>query len=122
MKHIRTWLGLEALAFGAAALVHAGVLTDGYQHPAAMIAECVIAGVLTLGLVVSVVSPRSARAAGLTAQGFALVGTLVGVFTIVIGVGPQTRFDVALHAGLIALLVTGLIAVTRNRARFAPNH
>jgi hypothetical protein len=122
MKHIRTFLFFETIAFAAAALVHAGVLADGYQHPAATIAESVIAGVLTVGLVLSMVSPRSARAAGLAAQGFALVGTLVGVFTIAIGVGPQSRFDVALHAGFIALLAAGLTTAARNRAHGAPNH
>jgi ABC-type amino acid transport substrate-binding protein len=122
MKHTRTFLFIEAFAFGTAALVHAGMLTDGYRHHEAMIAESVIAGVLTLGLAVSVLSPRSGRAVGLAVQGFALLGTLVGVFTIVIGIGPQSRFDVALHAGLIALLITGLTVVARRRAHIAPNH
>jgi hypothetical protein len=122
MKHIRTFLFLEAIAFAGAALVHAGVLADGYQHPAATIAESVIASVLTVGLVVSMMSPRSARAAGLAAQGFALLGTLVGIFTIAIGIGPQSRFDVALHAGFIALLVAGLTAVARHRAHSTPHH
>jgi ABC-type uncharacterized transport system permease subunit len=116
MKHIRTFLCVEAIAFGTAALVHAGLLTDGYQHREAAIAESVIAGVLTLGLVLSVMSPRSGRAAGLAVQGFALLGTFVGIFTIAIGIGPQSRFDVALHAGFVALLITGLIVAARRRA------
>jgi ABC-type uncharacterized transport system permease subunit len=116
MKHIRTFLCVEAIAFGTAALVHAGTLTDGYQHREAAIAESVIASVLTLGLMASVMSPRSGRAAGLAAQGFALLGTFVGIFTIAIGIGPQSRFDVALHAGFVALLITGLIIAARRRA------
>ena len=117
MKQIRTFLAIEAIAFGAAALVHAGRLTGGYQHREAAIAESVIAGVLTLVLVVSVTSPRSGRAAGLAVQGFALLGTLVGIVTIVIGIGPQSSFDVALHAGFVALLITGLIVAARFRTQ-----
>jgi hypothetical protein len=116
MKHIRTFLCIEAIAFGTAALVHTGMLIVGYQHREAAIAESVIAGVLTLGLVVSVMRPRSGRAAGLAVQGFALLGTLVGIFMIVIGVGPQSRFDVALHAGFVVLLITGLTVASRHRA------
>jgi hypothetical protein len=121
MKHIRTLLCIEAIAFGAAALVHAGILTGGYQHREAAIAEGVIAGVLTLGLVVSVMNPRSGRGAGLAVQGFALLGTLVGIFTIVIGIGPQSRFDVALHTGFVVLLVTGLTVAARHRVH-SDNH
>jgi ABC-type uncharacterized transport system permease subunit len=117
MKHIRTFLWIEAIAFGTAALVHAGKLTGGHQHREAAIAESVIAGVLMLGLAVSVMSPRSGRAAGLAVQGFALLGTFVGIFTIVIGVGPQSSFDVALHAGFVALLISGLIVAARRRAQ-----
>jgi hypothetical protein len=47
MRQIRTFLDAEIVAFAAAALVHAGVLVDGYQHRAAGIAEAVITGVLT---------------------------------------------------------------------------
>jgi hypothetical protein len=121
MKHIRTFLCIEAIAFGTAALIHAGILTGGYQHREAAIAESVIAGVLTLGLIVSVMSPGSGRAAGLAVQGFALLGTLVGIFTIVIGIGPQSTFDVALHAGFVALLITGLTVAVRYRAH-SDNH
>jgi len=115
MKHVRTFLGIEAIAFGTAALIHAGVLTDGYQHREATIAESIIAGVLTLGLLVILISARSSRSVALAVQGFALLGTLVGILAIAIGVGPQSRFDVALHAGFVTLLIAGLTIVSRRR-------
>jgi len=76
--------------------------------------------VLTLGLVVSMMRPRASRVAGLAAQGFALLGTLVGITTIIIGVGPQSAFDVALHVGFVTLLVAGLVIVAR-RPSNSPN-
>ena len=115
MKNVLTFLIVEAAAFATAALVHAGILVGGYQHRAAMIAESVIAGVLTLGLVVSAVRPSSSRTAGLAVQAFALLGTCVGIFTMVIGVGPQSSFDIALHAGFVTLLIAGLTVVARDR-------
>ena len=116
MKPVLTFLILEAAAFATAALVHAGVLVGGYAHREATIAESVIAGVLACGLAVSVMRPSSSRTAGLAVQAFALLGTCVGIFTMVIGVGPQSSFDVALHAGFVALLVAGLTVVARDRA------
>lgn len=113
MQRIRRFLGVQAVAFWLAALVHAGMLFGGYEHREATIAESVIASVLTLGLAVSLVQPRSTRLVALVAQGFALLGTCVGIFTIVIGVGPQSTFDVALHLGLVALLIAGLVATRR---------
>ena len=113
MKHLHIFLIVEALSFALAALVHAGILIDGYQHREAMIAESVIAGVLALGLAACLAVPGSSRVIGLGAQGFALLGTLVGIFTIAIGIGPQSTFDLALHAGFVTLLVAGLIVVAR---------
>jgi hypothetical protein len=113
MKQVERFLGVEALVFATAALVHAGVLLDGYQHRQARMAESVIAAVLMLGLITSVIRPRSSRAAGLVAQGFALLGTLVGITMITIGVGPQTTLDIALHVCMVTLLVSGLILATR---------
>lgn len=119
MRHTHLILVVEALGFALAALVHAGVLVDGYQHREAMIAESVIAGVLALGLVTSLAAPGSSRAIGLGVQAFALLGTLVGIFTIAIGVGPQSRFDLALHAGFVTLLIAGLVVVAREPVRVA---
>ena len=113
MESVRVFLGIEALAFVAAALVHAGALVSGYEHREAWIAESVIACVLALGFVVTAAAPRLTRAAGLATQGFALLGTLVGVTMIAIGVGPQSAFDVLLHAGFLMLLAAGLIVTAR---------
>ena len=84
----------EAAVFAVAALIHAGVLIDGYQHREARIAETVIASMLLLGVVVSWIRPSLTRAIGIAVQAFALFGTLVGVFTIIVGVGPRTVSDV----------------------------
>jgi len=109
---IRAFLLIEAASFAAAALVHFGVLTRGYEHQQAGTAESVIAIVLLFGLALSLAGVPT-RAAGLGAQAFALVGTLVGIFTIAIGVGPRTGPDIAYHAAIVAVLVAGLIVAAR---------
>ena len=113
MDHVRTFLSAQAATFALAALIHAGVLAEGFQHRQASIAEGVIAIVLALGLLAGVTAPRWSRTFGLAAQVFALVGTLLGVVMIAIGVGPQSGFDKALHALMLTLLVGGLIVVFR---------
>lgn len=110
---VRRLLTTEAAIFGVAALIHLGVLIDGYQHAKAATAESVIALVLIAGLVATAVAPSSSRAIGLGAQGFALLGTLVGLFTIAIGVGPRTAIDLLIHACMIGLLIFGCWAVAR---------
>src|ERR1700736_649440 len=86
---IRLFLLFEAAAFVAAASVHFGLIIAGYEHQKAGVAESVIAAVLIIGLAVTSLDRTWTRRAGLAAQAFALVGTLIGVFTIVIGVGPR---------------------------------
>lgn len=110
VRTIRLFLLCEAAAFMAAALVHFGVLMDGYQHRKAGTAESVIGVVLLVGLALTFIRPRSARQLGLAAQGFALLGTLVGLFTIAIGVGPRTAPDIAFHLSIVLILVCGLVA------------
>lgn len=116
---VQWFLAAEAVVFGAAALVHAGLLVHGYEHTSARNAETVIASVLCLGLLASVIAPARMRAIGLGAQGFALLGTLVGLFTIAIGVGPQSTLDLLLHASMVTLLVVGLVLVARESRRSA---
>jgi hypothetical protein len=67
------------------------------------------------GATLTWVRPASARAAGLAAQGFALLGTLVGIFTIVIGVGPRSVLDIIYHVAIVAVLVWGLVVAWRTR-------
>jgi hypothetical protein len=109
----RLFLLVEALSFTLASLIHAGQLIQGYQHPQARIAEGVIAGVLGLGLLLTWVRPTRVRQIGLVAQGFALAGTLVGIFTIIVGVGPRTLPDIVYHIGIVLVLIWGLRTAAR---------
>jgi hypothetical protein len=110
---LRAFMVVETFAFAAAALVHFGVLLHGYEHHDARIAESVIAAVLLCGLALSALRPRLLRATALGAQGFALLGTCVGLFTIAVGVGPRTMLDVIYHVSVVAVLIWGLIVATR---------
>jgi hypothetical protein len=100
---------LEAASFIAASLIHSGVIIAGYEHQKARIAECVIATVLLVGAALTWIRPAWTRQAGLAAQGFALLGTLVGIFTIIVGVGPRTLPDIVYHLAIVVVLVWGLI-------------
>ena len=112
---IRIFLLIEALGFAKASVIHAGYLLPGYAHFEAHVAETVIAIVLLVALAVSGLRPGRTRAAGLVGQGFALLGTLVGLFTIAIGVGPRTVPDVVYHVAMVLILVWGLIVARRAR-------
>jgi hypothetical protein len=104
---------VEATAFSVAALTHFRLLIAGYQHHKAGIAESVIALVLFVGLALSWILPASTRMVGVSAQGFALLGTLLGIFMIAIGVGPRTTPDVAYHIVTVVVLVSGLVVAVR---------
>lgn len=103
-------LAVQTALFAAASLVHAGILASGFEHARAMIAEGVIGAVLALGLLALLIWPARGPIIALAAQGFALLGTLVGAFTIAIGVGPQTRGDAAFHVVLLLVLLAGMLA------------
>jgi hypothetical protein len=110
---IRLFLLFEGASFAVAGLVHSGALVGGYAHRQAGIAESTIAVVLLVGLGLTWVWPAHTRSIGLAAQAFALLGTLVGVFTIAIGVGPRTAPDVAYHGAILVALVWGLLVAAR---------
>ena len=118
-RQIRVLLLIEAAAFAAAALVHFGVLIDGYEHDEARIAESVIALVLLAGFALSLLRPAQTREAAIAAQGFALLGTFVGLFTIAIGVGPRTALDVVYHVVIVLVLIWGLRLALRAPAEGA---
>jgi hypothetical protein len=115
-RAIRLFVLIEGAAFIAAALTHFGLLIGGYEHQKAGTAESVIGIVLLVGLVLTWIRPESTREIGLAVQAFALLGTLVGIFTIAIGVGPRTVPDIAFHVGIIVMLAWGLIVTARARS------
>ncbi len=104
---------MEGATFIAASLVHRGILFEGYEHDRAAVAETVIGAVLLAATVLAWFRPVRTRAIALAGQAFALLGTIVGVFTIAVGVGPRTIPDVAYHASILALLVAGLVIAAR---------
>jgi hypothetical protein len=110
---IRGFLLFEAVTFAVASLIHGGLLIRGYAHHEAHLAEAVIAAVLLVAILVATLRPSSTRAAGLVGQGFALLGTLVGIFTIAVGVGPRTVPDVAYHVAIVLVLIAGIVVTKR---------
>ena len=106
------FLVVQAAVFVFAAGVHFGIV-GSMDDPGAAVAETVIAVALLGGLALTFVSGIPARTAALAAQGFALLGTLVG-FTLVLTVGPTKAFDVTMHGLMLALLVTGLAVTYRS--------
>jgi hypothetical protein len=115
-RAIRLFVFIEGAAFIAAALTHFGLLIGGYEHQKAGTAESVIGIVLLVGLALTWIRPASTREIGLAVQAFALLGTLVGIFTIVIGVGPRTVPHLAFHIGMIVMLAWGLIVTAPARS------
>jgi hypothetical protein len=105
---LQTILMVEAVAFAVASIIHGGHVIPGYEHRKAYIAESVLALVLFAGVVITVLAPERARRGGLLVQGIALLGTLVGLFTIAVGIGPRTVPDVIYHIAMVVLLIGGL--------------
>ena len=105
---LRIVLLVETLSFVLASLIHSGLIVPGYQHPQARTAEGIIAAVLLLGLVWGGLRPASLRKAALTVQWFALLGTVIGIFTIAVGVGPRTAPDLGYHITMVVALIGGL--------------
>jgi hypothetical protein len=111
----RLFVLLEAAAFIGAALTHFGILVDGYKHRQAGTAESVIGIVLLAGWLATFIRQSWTNRIALVVQAFALLGTLVGIFTIVVGVGPRTVPDLVYHACIVIVLLSGLAVSIRAR-------
>lgn len=105
---VRLLLFLQGSAFALASAIHSGRVLQGYAHLAARNAEAVIAVVLLGGLVLTWLRSSWFRRISLYAQAFALAGTMVGIFTVFVGVGPRTTPDVIYHIAILLLLGWGL--------------
>ncbi|WP_306061792.1 hypothetical protein [Natronococcus wangiae] len=114
-RTIRSLLALEGASFFLAAMIHAGVLIQEYEHREAMIAESVIGAVLLVGLLITRVRPRSIASIGAIVQAFALAGTCIGIWTMIVGVGPRTIPDIVYHAVIVVVLMGGLVVAWRAR-------
>lgn len=112
-RTIRLFLLIEGIIYAVAGTIHSGALVAGYAHRQASIAERTIAIVLLGGFVLTWLIPAQMRMIGVAAQAFALLLTLVGAFTIVIGVGPRTVPDIVYHIAILAVLVWGLSVAAR---------
>jgi hypothetical protein len=110
---IRLLLLLESASFVTAALIHRGYLLEGYGHARAHIAESIIGAVLFGGFLLSCFMGAWTRKVGMIVQGFAILATLVGVVTIIIGVGPRTVLDIVYHVGIIFVLAMGYMLARR---------
>ena len=110
-----TLMLLQAATFLIAASIHSGYFLAGHEHREARIAESIIGGVLIVGGLMAM-RPAWARRAALAAQGFALAGTLVGIGTILGGIGPQGRYELVYHFSIVAVLAYGWFIAAKQRA------
>ena len=101
----RTFLFAEAAAFAIAALIHAGLPAEEYGHPDAIIFESVLGGILFLGYSLTLYNRSWTRRIGIVAQGIALLGTVVGRFSIIAGAGPTIVFDLIFYRAITAILL-----------------
>ncbi len=110
---IRLFLFVEAAAFIVAALVHMGFFISGYEHRHARVAESVIGGVLFGGLLLSLFMSDWTRNIGIVVQLAALLGTMIGIFMIIVGIGPRTVPDVIYHVAITVVLAVGVVVARR---------
>jgi hypothetical protein len=118
---IRLFMLVEAAAFIVAALVHMGFFVSGYEHRQARMAESVIGGVLFGGLLLSLFMSDWTRNVGIVVQLVALLGTMIGIFTIIVGVGPRTVPDVVYHTAITLVLAVGIAVARRAPPDSAPS-
>ena len=103
---------VEALAFAIASLVHSGPdrrlcrsaptspRNDRGGHP-------------PFGAVVIILQPAWTRVVGASAQGFALLGSLIGTYLAFRGLGPNTVPDLVFHVAVVITLALGVVAALR---------
>ena len=117
MRAIRILLIVQFALFAFAALTHFGVIVSGHRHRAAGTAESVIGAVLLIGLLLTWMIPSSNRSIAIAVQAFALLGTFVGIGTIIASIGPQSMFDIVFHTSMVIALVSGLIVTLKDSVR-----
>jgi hypothetical protein len=107
------YLMVELALFTFAALVHGGVIPGVETYPRVAMIETVVAVVLAAGVITSFVSPAQTRAVALFTQAVALLGVVVGVVTIVTGLGPQTVGNIVVYAVMFITVALGFAVAKR---------
>jgi hypothetical protein len=105
----QTFLVAEALAFTVAALIHASLPGEEFGHPDATTFESVLASILFVGYGLSRYDQSWTRRIGIAVQGIALLGAVIGRFSIIAGAGPTIVFDLVFYRAISAILLWGLI-------------
>lgn len=115
---------IEAGTLAVAAILHLGahiplgfLTVRGTHESDAAFPELIIAAVLLAGSVAVFRFPDRARRAALAATWFAAAGVILGLSITTSGDGPAKAPNVAYHVCLLAVLVTGLIALLRDAPR-----
>jgi hypothetical protein len=113
IRTTRIIIGVAAASLIVASLIHLGVLMEGYRLQQVGRSEAVIGTGMLVGLALTWLSGRKGLLAGVVSLAFGLLGTLVGVFTIVVGERPSTFGEVVYHLSLVAVLVAGLVVASK---------
>jgi hypothetical protein len=116
MATIPRLMFVEAIAFLIASAIHSGAVIDVSVDSSANTAEGIIGVVLLVGAIVTTLRPGWTRVVGVLAQGFGLVGSLVGLFLATRGLGPHTTPDLVFHVVIVAMLAIGVVAAFRTPA------
>ena len=111
---VRAFLLIEAVAFLVAGAIHSGMFVATDTHYQAATAESIIGVALLVSFGLTWVWSAQARLIGLLAQAFAAIGTMVGLFTIAVGVGPRSVGDIAFHLAVLAVLGWGIVVTARS--------
>jgi hypothetical protein len=105
----------EAASFAVASALHFGLhlalgFTEVRGEPflRAAIPEGIIAAALAGGTVVVIVAPHRSWMTAVTVHAFAAAGVMVGIGTILGGVGPQARPDIVYHVTILLVLLGAL--------------
>jgi hypothetical protein len=122
MAPIPRLMFVEAVAFAIASLVHSGAFTDVSVDPGANIAEGTIAVVLLAGALAISIRPTWTRVVGVLAQGFGLLGSLIGLYLAVRGLGPNTLPDLVFHLAIVPMLALGMTAAFRHDDAIESGH
>lgn len=115
-----TLLLAEALTFGVASYLHLdgriplgfGTVT-GEHFPDAATPEAIIGAVVAVGAVLLLAGVRWARRAALTAAGFAIAGTAVGIGAVTSSGRPDITADLTYHAAIMAALLVTFVLLLR---------